>query len=74
MKFKSREDVNQLPIRYFMLNSKTGIAHIYGYCQQTRPRAIPIRLFDSYEELEKYAQRPLKMCVCCERQRKKEER
>ena len=61
----------ELPIRYFVLNAKTNTAHIYGYCQQTKPRPIPIRLFDSFENLETYAKRPLKLCAQCEKQLKK---
>lgn len=59
------------PVRYFVVNSKTGVAHIYGYCQQTKPRGVPIRLFDSLRELEQYACRPLHLCRDCGRQQDK---
>ena len=39
--------------------------HIYGGCQQTKPRSVPIRLFDTSQELEKYAGRSLKLCKAC---------
>jgi hypothetical protein len=39
--------------------------HIYGCCQQTKVRNIPIRLFDSPEELETYAGRKLTLCEYC---------
>ena len=53
------------PIRYFVINAKTDVMHAYGYCQQTKPRTVPIRLFDTQMELEAYAGRPLKMCKAC---------
>ena len=53
------------PIRYFVINEKTNIMHIYGCCQQTKPRRIPIRLFDTRQELEAYAGRPLQLCKAC---------
>lgn len=56
------------PVRYFVVNAKTGIAHIYGYCQQTKPRSVPIRLFENFQELEQYACRPLQLCCQCSRQ------
>lgn len=59
-----------LPIRYFVINSHTRIMHIHGFCQQTKPRSIPIRLFDSPEELERYAGRPLCLCKACEKELK----
>ena len=40
--------------------------HIFGFCQQTKERNIPIRLFDSKEELEEYAGRSLHLCRTCE--------
>ncbi len=55
------------PVRYFVINAKTDIMHIHGHCQQTKPRAVPIRLFDTQEELEAYAGRPLKMCKACQK-------
>ena len=54
-----------MPIRYFILNDKTAIMHIHGLCQQTKPRSVPIRLFDSQAELEAYAGRPLQLCKAC---------
>ena len=59
-----------MPIRYFIINTKTNVMHIYGFCQQTKPRSVPIRLFDTHEELEVYAGRPLKLCSTCRRQLK----
>lgn len=55
------------PIRYFVINKKTDVMHIYGNCQQTKPRNIPIRLFDSKQELEVYAGRKLTLCRRCEK-------
>ena len=54
-----------MPIRYFVINAKTTIMHIYGGCQQTKVRKIPIRLFDTPEELEAYAGRKLTLCENC---------
>ena len=59
-----------MPIRYFVINAKTTTMHIYGYCHQTKVRNVPIRLFDTAEELEIYAGRKLKLCENC---RKKHE-
>lgn len=56
----------QPPIRYFVINNKTKVMHIFGFCQQTKERSIPIRLFDSKEELEEYAGRSLRLCRTCE--------
>ena len=56
-----------LPIRYFVLNAKTNTMHIYGYCQHTKVRSIPIRLFDTPEELECYAGRKLTLCKDCQK-------
>ena len=53
------------PIRYFIINEKTNIMHVFGFCQQTKKRNVPIRLFDQIEELESYAGRPLRMCRTC---------
>ena len=53
--------------RYFVLNSVTDVMHIYGCCRQTRPRAVPIRLFDTQQELEAYAGRKLTLCENCRR-------
>ena len=59
-----------MPIRYFVINAKTNTMHIYGCCQQTKVRNVPIRLFDTPQELEAYAGRPLTLCENC---RKKSE-
>ena len=54
-----------MPIRYFIINNKTTTMHIYGGCQQTKVRSVPIRLFDTPQELEVYAGRKLKLCENC---------
>ena len=54
-----------MPIRYFVINAKTNTMHIYGCCQQTKVRNVPIRLFDTIEELETYAGRKLTLCENC---------
>ena len=54
-----------MPIRYFVINRKTTIMHVYGGCQQTKVRKVPIRLFDTPQELEAYAGRPLRLCENC---------
>ena len=56
-------------IRYFII--KTDIMHIQGFCEHTKPRKIPIRLFEVTEELEAYAGRKLRLCKACEKQLKK---
>lgn len=55
--------------RFFVINSKTQIMHIHGLCQHTKPRSIPIRLYDSIEELELSVGRKLRMCKACEKER-----
>ncbi len=55
------------PVRFFVVNVGTNIMHIYGRCQQTKPRSVPIRLFDTPQELEAYAGRPLKLCKACQK-------
>lgn len=62
----------QPPIHYFVINRKTHVMHIFGFCQQTKPREIPIRLFDTREELEEYAGRPLRMCRSCAQELKEQ--
>ena len=57
-----------MPIRYFVINSKTDIMHIHGFCQQTKPRTVAIRLFDTARELEAYAGRPLCLCKACQKE------
>ena len=59
-----------MPIRYFVINSKTNTMHIYGCCQQTKVRSIPIRLFDTPQEQEAYAGRPLRLCANCRKKLK----
>ena len=54
-------------IRYFVINGKTTVMHIYGFCQQTKTRMIPIRLFESIEELQQYTARKLVLCKACRR-------
>ena len=61
-----------MPIRYFVLNQKTNTMHIYGGCQQTKARAIPIRLFDTAQELEAYAGRKLRLCENCRKKQNKD--
>ena len=51
--------------KYFVVGPRSDVMHIYGCCRQTKPRAVPIRLFDTKEELLEYAGRPLGMCKCC---------
>jgi len=53
------------PIRYFIINKKTQTMHVYGLCPHTKPRNVPIRLFDSKAELENYAGRSLTLCRVC---------
>ena len=59
------------PVRYFIINEKTNIMHIYGCCQQTKPRSVPIRLFDTPQEAEAYAGRPLVLCKLCQKSAEK---
>jgi hypothetical protein len=42
--------------------------HIQGFCEHTKPRKIPIRLFENMEELQAYAGRPLRLCKVCEKE------
>lgn len=56
-----------MPTRYFILNTKTDTMHIYGLCQHTKVRNIPIRLFDTPQELEAYAGRKLRLCKDCQK-------
>ncbi len=58
-------------IRYFIINAKTDIMHIQGFCEHTKPRKFPIRLFEDREELETYAGRKLRLCKACEKQLRK---
>ena len=61
------KEVTSVPIRYFVLNTKTNTMHIYNYCQHTKVRSVPIRLFDTPEELERYAGRKLTLCKECQK-------
>ena len=56
-----------MQIRYYIINSKTDIMHIYGYCEQTKPRKVPIRLFEDVPTLENYAGRKLRLCKICQK-------
>ncbi len=62
------EGVTALHIRYFIINTNTDTMHIHGFCQHTKPRKVPIRLFDRPEELECYAGRKLRLCKVCEKE------
>ncbi len=57
-----------MQIRYFIINSKTDIMHIHGFCEHTKPRKIPIRLFEDVSMLEDYANRKLQLCKICEKE------
>lgn len=57
-----------MPIRYFIINANTNTMHIHGLCQHTKPRKVPIRLFDDPKELETYAGRKLRLCKVCEKE------
>ena len=61
------------PVRFFIINNKTHIMHIYGACQQTKSREVPIRLFDTAQELEAYAGRKLRLCKDCAKKKDREE-
>ena len=54
-------------IQYFVINDRAKVLHIYGGCRHTRPRAVPIRLFDSQPEAQRYAGRPLVLCKRCQK-------
>ena len=54
--------------RYFIINTKTEVMHIFGCCEHTKPRKVPIRLFESREELEAYAGRKLRLCKTCQKE------
>ena len=59
-----------LEIRYFIINAKTDVMHIFGLCEHTKPRKVPIRLFESREDLENYAGRKLRLCKTCQKELK----
>jgi hypothetical protein len=54
------------PIRYFVVNEKTNVMHVFGLCRQTKMRSIPIRLFENPEELCIHVGRPLRLCRSCQ--------
>ena len=54
-------------VKYFVVGPRSDIMHIYGCCRQTRPRSVPIRLFDTQEALVEYADRPLTLCKHCQK-------
>ncbi len=54
-------------IRYFIINAKTDIMHIQGFCEHTKPRKVPIRLFESEAEMQAYAGRALRLCKVCQK-------
>ena len=53
--------------RYYVINKTSSVMHIHGYCQNTKPRNFAIRLFDTKEDLMKYANRELRMCMVCQK-------
>ena len=57
-----------MQIRYFIINAKTDVMHIHGFCEHTKPRKVPIRLFESQEDLENYAGRKLRLCKACQKE------
>ena len=52
--------------KFFVVGPRSNKVHIYGCCRHTKPRAVPIRLFDTIEEVIAYAGRPLELCKHCE--------
>ena len=56
----------KLTLRYFIINKNTTVMHIYGMCQQTKPRNVAIRLFEKESDLIEYAGRPLRLCQSCQ--------
>ena len=54
------------PVRYFVLNEKSAVMHIYGFCRHTKKRSVPIRLFDNQQEVCNYAGRSLRLCNYCQ--------
>ncbi len=57
-----------MQIRYFIINAKTDIMHIHGFCEHTKPRKVPIRLFEEISMLESYAGRKLRLCKSCQKE------
>lgn len=55
----------RIPIRYFVVNAQSPVMHVFGLCRHTKKRSVPIRLFDTPQELEVYAGRPLRLCNIC---------
>lgn len=41
--------------------------HIQGFCEHTKPRKVPIRLFESEAEMQAYAGRALRLCKVCQK-------
>ena len=56
-----------MQIRYFIINTKTDVMHIHGFCEHTKPRKVPIRLFDDVPSLESYSGRKLRLCQTCQK-------
>lgn len=54
-------------LRYYIINSNTNIMHIHGFCEHTKPRSVPIRLFEDVDQLQAYAGRKLQLCKVCEK-------
>ena len=53
--------------RYFVINKNTSIMHVHGMCQQTKSRDIPIRLFESVEDITNFSKKELRLCKICEK-------
>lgn len=58
-----------MQIRYFIINTKTDVMHIHGFCEHTKPRKVPIRLFESQTDLENYVGRTLRLCKTCQKEK-----
>ena len=58
------------PIRYFVVNEKSQVMHVFGFCPQTKVRKIPIRLFDTQEQLCRHMGRAYRLCAACAREHK----
>lgn len=57
-----------MQLRYYVINEHTNIMHIHGFCEHTKPRAVPIRLFEDVSDLENYAGRKLRLCKVCQKE------
>lgn len=55
----------RIPIRYFVVNAQSPVMHVFGLCRQTKKRSVPIRLFDTPQELESHTGRSLRLCKTC---------